>query len=80
MEIYGLCLWHKSKFQPMCHDMGSACYGCFGHSRRVCRMFKMNKTIELRYIYIVALTHNSYLAIVRLSEYNHAETIFRRDR
>ena len=26
MEIYGLCLWHKSKFQPMCHDMGSACY------------------------------------------------------
>lgn len=43
-------------------------------------MFKMNKTIELRYIYIVALTHNSYLAIVRLSEYNHAETIFRRDR
>ena len=70
-------------------------------------MFKMSKTIELRYMYIVALTHNSYLAIVlfsrpstgfsssfginhiypsldapgiRLSEYNHAETIFRRDR
>ena len=49
-------------------------------SGQECRMFKMYKTIELRYIYIVALTHNSYLAIVRLSEYNHAETIFRRDR
>ena len=52
----------------------------FCHSRRVRRMFKMYKTIELRYIYIVALTHNSYLTIIRLSEYNHAETIFRRDR
>ena len=36
--------------------------------------------IHLHYVYIVALTHtalthNSYLAIVRLSEYNHAETI-----
>ena len=38
MEIYGLCLRHKSKFQPMCHDMGSACYGCFWHSRRVCQV------------------------------------------
>ena len=28
MEIYRICLWHKSKFQPMCHDMGSACYDC----------------------------------------------------
>ena len=39
MEIYGLCMGHKSKFQPMCHDMGSACYGCFRHSRRVCRLY-----------------------------------------
>ena len=43
MEIYGICLWHKRKFQPMCHDMGSACYGCFRHSRRVCRYFNVSE-------------------------------------
>ena len=42
----------------LCHDTGSACYGCLRHSQRVWRMFK-----------------NYSLAIVRLSEYNHAETI-----
>ena len=23
----------------LCHDTGSACYGCFRHSRRVCRLY-----------------------------------------
>lgn len=29
MGIYGICLWHKRKFQPMCHDMGSAWLAMF---------------------------------------------------
>lgn len=27
----------------MCHDMGSACYVCFRHSRRVCRYFNVSE-------------------------------------
>ena len=27
----------------LCHDTGSACYGCFRHSRRVCRYFNVGE-------------------------------------
>ena len=64
------CVMTQAVLAKVVFGTPGGCAGCF----------KMYKTIELRYIYIVALTHNSYLAIVRLSEYNHAETIFRRDR
>ena len=42
-KFTGYACGMKSKFQPMCHDMGSACYGCFRHSRRVCRYFNVSE-------------------------------------
>lgn len=40
MEI-GTCRTEgdRIQFRLWCPDIGSACYGCFRHSRRVCRLY-----------------------------------------